>query len=399
MKDNCSACEILHSIARIPIALINNDGTVCRIWPGLPSDYVLRGTLELVVTDFRLQKKDVLHPLITFIQPGYFMGVCSLPGDQYAIIGLAGQAPHSRQEILAVCQPIINPACLQQFLDMMMAMPLFSLEQVENLMILLVQLTWGAEIPRENIQMNDIFIHEANDSHGLPIETFAAREIGEFHIPLDFETAICRAVEHGSREELMKILYSPARGRVGKMSANELRQQKYGAICIVTVLCRTAIRAGLSEEVSFGISDTFCQHIDRLNDAAQIQRRVFTMMMEYCDRVRELKAKSQYSTVVQKCLDYISVHLHESISLGDLSKHCGLCSRSLSQRFKKEMDIGIPDYVHLQKIEESKYLLQHTEYSLSEIACFLNYPSQSYFTQIFKRYTGATPQQFRDHPY
>ena len=56
------------------------------------------------------------------------------------------------------------------------------------------------------------------------------------------------------------------------------------------------------------------------------------------------------------------------------------------------------EYIHKEKIKEAKYLLQHSDYTLTEITLFLNYPSQSYFTQIFRRYTGWTPLQFRESP-
>ena len=36
-------------------------------------------------------------------------------------------------------------------------------------------------------------------------------------------------------------------------------------------------------------------------------------------------------------------------------------------------------------MKEAKYLLRRTDYSLTSIASCLNYPSQSYFTQIFKQ--------------
>ena len=101
--------------------------------------------------------------------------------------------------------------------------------------------------------------------------------------------------------------------------------------------------------------------------------------------------------MIQKCISYISVHLHEPITLEQLSQHCALCGRSLSLRFKKEMGMGIPEYIHREKLQEADYLLKHTHYSISEITSFLNYPSQSYFTQIFKKYYQVTPQVFRDH--
>ena len=396
MESNRSTCEKLHHITQIPIVLTDGSGKVCSIWPDLPQDYLHVDALLWVITDFCLQRKDSLHPLITYVEPGYFLGVCELPMKQYAVIGLVSPISHSRQEILSMCQNVISPKCLQQYVDMMVKMPLFSLEQIRDMMCILAQLAFGQHIPPDNVQLNDLFLNSSNNPLDLAPELFTQREDAEFHVPIDFETALCHAIENGSRQELMKILYSPVRGRVGTMSLNELRQQKYAAVCLATLLSRAAIRAGLTEEVSFAISDSFCQYIDQLNDIAQIQRRVFSMMTEFCDRVKEVKQTEKYSVVVRKTMDYISVHLHESISLDDLSKHCSLCSRSLSLRFKKETGLGIPDYIHSEKIREAKYMLSHTGYSLSEISCFLNYPSQSYFTQVFKRYTGTTPQLFRD---
>ena len=60
--------------------------------------------------------------------------------------------------------------------------------------------------------------------------------------------------------------------------------------------------------------------------------------------------------------------------------------------------MGIPEYIHREKLREAKYLLERTDYTLTQITTFLNYPTQSYFTQIFKKYEGCTPQQYRNDP-
>ena len=120
------------------------------------------------------------------------------------------------------------------------------------------------------------------------------------------------------------------------------------------------------------------------------------MMMDYCCKVREVRKQPTASPVIRNCINYISVHLHEPITLEQLSRHCGLCGRSLSLHFREETGMGIPEYIHREKLHEAEYLLRHTDYSLSEITSYLNYPSQSYFTQIFKKYRGQTPQQYRD---
>lgn len=397
MDKYVAICEKLYNISRIPLTLVSDDFKILGMWPQMSDSHLNPEALELVLTDFRLQKRNRLHPLISYVQPGFFLGICALEPGLFVIIGMVSPIPHSRQEIFAMCAPVITPSCLQQFYDLLIQMPLFSLDQVQDLILLLVQLTQKQAISKENILFNDIFLNRSDYSDGLAKELFAQRENADFHVPTIFETGVCMAIESGSRKDLMKVLYSPVRGQVGRMSSNELRQEKYSVICLATLVSRAAIRGGLPEETAFSMSDAYCQCADQMKDIAQIQRLVFSMLTDYCEKVQEVRAKQSNSVVIQKCLDYISVHLHDSISLDDLSSHCGLCGRSLSLRFKEEIRMGIPEYIHREKIKEAKFLLRHTGYSLSEISCFLHYPSQSYFTQIFKKYIGKTPQQYREN--
>lgn len=50
--------------------------------------------------------------------------------------------------------------------------------------------------------------------------------------------------------------------------------------------------------------------------------------------------------VIKNCLQYISTHLRENLRLEELAHECGLCSRSLSLKFKAEVGCGIPEYIH-----------------------------------------------------
>ena len=183
------------------------------------------------------------------------------------------------------------------------------------------------------------------------------------------------------------------------MSQNDLRQMKYSFISMATLCSRAAIRGGLAPETAFSLSDLYCQRADVLTEISLIENLTFTMLMDYCGKVRAIKKQPNGSPVVEKCKTYISVHLHESFGLEELSRYCGLCGRSLSLHFKKETGMGIPEYIHREKLAEARYLLKHTDYSLSEITSFLNYPSQSYFTQIFRKYNGQTPGQYRQGLY
>lgn len=384
----------LNSVTDIPLSLLDSTGSLLRSWPHLGDDAVLSQADRTVVEDFRLQRRDALHPLISFIDPGFLLGVVELREGPFVLIGLVSPYTHTRAEVLKLVSEAIRPAHLQLYCDHLLKQPPVTLEKLKDLICLLLRL-FGQEAPRENILFVDN-VSSRKLSASLEQLLFEQREEAAFHVPLDFESAICSAVESGDRALLERSLFSPVHGRVGRMSTNALRQQKYAFICMATLASRAAIRGGLPSETAFSLSDLYCQRADLLGEAPLLENLTFTMLMDFCGRVRERKKQRALSPVIEKCLAYISVHLHEPLGLEQLSQTCGLCSRSLSLRFREELGMGVPEYIHREKLREAEYLLRHTDYSLSEITSYLRYPSQSYFTQVFRKYLGQTPQQYRD---
>ena len=390
-------CGRLFSTARIPMVV--TDGKTTKEWPKMPEQFLKEGMMELVLNDFRVQNRDCLHPLISYIDPGFFIGVAELEPGVYAVIGLVSPFQHSRTEILSFCSAAITPSCLQQYCDIIQSQRPITLPQLKDYLCLLVQLSQNAVISPDNILLNDFSFQEPVSVSALDQNLFDMREEMQSHVPVDFEKAICDAIEAGDLRLLHRSLSaSPSSGRVGRMSASVLQQYKYELVSLATLISRAAIRGGLSAETAFNLSDIYCQRADLLNEPESVQRLTVQMMTDFCRKVDELHQNPLVSSLILKCTEYISVHLHETITLDDLSDHCGLCGRSLSLRFRKETGMGINEYIHKEKIKEAKYLLQHSDYTLTEITLFLNYPSQSYFTQIFRRYTGWTPLQFRESP-
>ena len=376
--DFLKSCEDLYTVCRIPLTIVTAAGEPLLGLPGPHDELIPRRAVHWVLTDFLLQKRDTLHPLVTYVEPGYFIGVAALPQEQFCIVGLVSPFPHPRREIIQLASQAIDP------------------QHLKSLLCLIVWLAHGQSITAENILFVDnTSAHPADLNDAM----FELREEAAFHIPVDFESGVCSAVENGDAEMLQRRLLQPSQGKIGQMSSSALQQQKYAFISFATLLTRAAIRGGLSGEIAFNLSDVYCQRMDAQTEISAVQQLTYTMAMDFCRRVGETKKGGAQSTAVKNCIDYISAHLHDDLRLDELSRYCGLCSRSLSIKFKAEVGCGIPEYIHKEKLREAKYLLTNTDYALADIAGFLNYPTQSYFTQIFKRYAGMTPQQYRDNPH
>ena len=387
--------ERMNNVTNIQFSLIDENGELLQSFPAADKNILEAAAGKTVTEEFRAHQRDASHPMISFFDPGLLLGIIQLENGCFILIGLVSPLFHTRRELLQKLSEAISPTYLQQFCDRLLQQPLVSLEKLKDMICLLTDLL-GNEVSPESILFIDTVTSRKPDVSLIEGQIFEQREESEYHVPQDFEQALCGAIEAGDRPMLEKALFSPVQGRVGRMSANELRQQKYAFICMAVLSSRAAIRGGLDPEAAFSLSDLYCQRADLLTEIPLIQNLTFTMLMDFCGKVREARRRPPSSDVIENCLRYISIHLHEPITLDDLSAYCGLCGRSLSIRFRSEMGVGITDYIHQEKLREARYLLRHTDYTLSQITVFLNYTSQSYFTQVFRKHTGMTPQQYRN---
>ena len=66
-----------------------------------------------------------------------------------------------------------------------------------------------------------------------------------------------------------------------------------------------------------------------------------------------------------------------------------------SSIFKQCNGSSFKEYLNMVRVEESKRLLSNTEYSIIDIAVACGFDDQSYFSKVFKKYTGMSPKQYR----
>lgn len=118
------------------------------------------------------------------------------------------------------------------------------------------------------------------------------------------------------------------------------------------------------------------------------------MVIDYCKLVTKY-ARQNYSTAVWKSLDYIDFNYQQDISLHKLAVMFHVSDGYLSTAFKKEVGIPITDYLNKTRVDHAQWMLESTEDSIQEISGQCGFYDASYFTRVFKRYTGQSPLQFR----
>jgi AraC-like DNA-binding protein len=80
-----------------------------------------------------------------------------------------------------------------------------------------------------------------------------------------------------------------------------------------------------------------------------------------------------------------------------LAKRLNLSPRYLSDLLKQETGKTAIELIHIQLINEAKNRLKGEDLSVSEIAYTLGFENLPYFSRLFKKETGISPNQFRKH--
>ncbi|HEO8420858.1 TPA: AraC family transcriptional regulator [Yersinia enterocolitica] len=219
-----------------------------------------------------------------------------------------------------------------------------------------------------------------------------------FHHDPIAEKKIYQFIIDGQKENLLaywKAFKENSSFDFGKLSKkNEVRNQKNLSIAIITLATRAAITGGLHPEIAYTLGDRFIQDLEELQDIKDIHLFTENILYEFADRVAKTK-RNNYSRPIFQCRNYIYKHIYEPLTLQSIAEHLSISPKYLSNLFKKEVGIPISEYIQQTKIEEAKKLMTFAEHSLSDIHALLNFTDQSYFTKVFKKYTGVTPKQFR----
>jgi len=225
---------------------------------------------------------------------------------------------------------------------------------------------------------------------------FINREDMIIHAPYEPEMEFYSYVKNGDLDKVnvyLKRDFTAIKG-LGKLSDNQIRNFRYHFIITAAMISRACIDAGLTLEQAYSLSDFYIQKVDKINTLHEIDMLHKSMVVDYTKLMKKTKASTIYSKPVVHCINFIYSHLHMRITLDALASEVSLSPGYLSRLFKKEMGMSVSEYISVQKIETAKNMLRYSDYSPSFIASILGYPSQSYFTQCFKKATGVTPKRF-----
>ena len=112
---------------------------------------------------------------------------------------------------------------------------------------------------------------------------------------------------------------------------------------------------------------------------------------------RESVGKGENENLIfQQIEQYLLMNFTEKLSLNSLAERFAVSESYLSRAFKKNIGMGITEYVNRLRIQKAKEWLLNPEWRIAWIAEQLGYSDEKYFSRVFRKLEGCSPQAYRD---
>jgi two-component system response regulator YesN len=130
-----------------------------------------------------------------------------------------------------------------------------------------------------------------------------------------------------------------------------------------------------------------------VNQAAEAFRHIAPLLFEW----RQNAQNSHAHTAISHVQDYLLANLDKDLSLVRLAEVSRLNPSYLSRLFKQVTGVNLNVFIQEARLNKAMELLRDSDYKVYEIARLAGYEYAPYFTKIFKKNVGVSPQEYRDH--
>ena len=210
------------------------------------------------------------------------------------------------------------------------------------------------------------------------------------------EQEMLRMVREGDLELVRHIDRMAVTGTMGQLAqaGDALRQMKNAVLVSVTLFSRAAIEGGLSPETAYKLCDRYFQNVEAAKSLSELTGVASTMNRDFVERVHAVRTQ-KLSREIEAACSYIERHLEEELSISSLASYAGYMEYYFSKKFKRELGLTPAEYIRKKRLAKAALLLRSTDLDAQQIASRLQFCSQSYFTDCFRKEFGVSPTKYR----
>lgn len=314
-------------------------------------------------------------------------------GTKWVILGpyvVSDWQEKRAQILLAKCGA--KKALCQSYKYYRCGLPLLEQSYTIRIATLLLSQT-STYTPPYEVEMIDVMAKEEAVMHTQMARKYEETEI--INLRYEWEAQLVEAIRQAKTEQALRLNDENADIEAGLRFMTDNMGDQIASMAITRTLIRIgALQAGLTPVLIDSLSQEYAQRMHRAVSKQQLYELMEQYIRTICRAIRSYN-QNNYSPYVKRALQYIGAYLSQPISIDDL---CGLSNISRAhfvRLFGQETGKTVKQYITEERCKSAAELLENSQLPIQEISHYVGYDDTSYFSRVFKKIMGMSPQEYR----
>lgn len=217
---------------------------------------------------------------------------------------------------------------------------------------------------------------------------------GVAEYPYEAEKELMHSISTSNRQEAQRLM-NLLLGNILLASGGDISTIKARINELLVLMSRAAIDGGAEMEYTLRLNQRYISQLQGMNDLDKLCLWLTSVMNSFIDNAFRFSGFKHFD-IMHKTLAYLRAHYSEKILLDDMAHRLYISPSYFAKIFKDEQGCTFREYLTAYRIEKSKPLLLNKSLRIADISAMVGFEDQSYFTKVFKRIVGTSPNKYRE---
>jgi AraC-like DNA-binding protein/ligand-binding sensor protein len=227
-----------------------------------------------------------------------------------------------------------------------------------------------------------------------PVEHSTKRSNLDYQYYMDMERQLIASLRRGDSMEAQNIVRELLNGLATTSNGN-FEYFKLKAVELVVLLSRTGGNSENNEEL-VEINKRYLKRIIDSKTTDEVSENLCLILERMAGFFFSFQGIC-HASALRKAERFIWENYTRKVSLKEVADVSGLSAPYFSTVFKEEMGVNLTNYLNRLRVEKASAMLRETDSSINRISEACGFEDQSWFSKIFRNYTGFSPGKYRKH--
>jgi AraC-like DNA-binding protein len=249
----------------------------------------------------------------------------------------------------------------------------------------------NASLMQLNREQGRANAHKAEAIHSVKRNFFQdSREIY-----LQEEFGLLSAIRRGDKERARSII-NRILIRIYSLEAEDVDVLKTLVLEMVVLMYRTAVDKGANPHKLLGVNSSYLKEFHEITDDVELSHWL-TRWLEDFISTSLVQVTPKPPDSIALAIEYMKNNLDQPITRDEVARACNMSYGYFSKVFHTRTGYTFSDLLNKFRIEHACALMTETALNVSQVSMECGFNDQSYFSKVFRRYTGITPKTYRHH--